>query len=55
MMTLDELIETLQKMRTDVRGDAAALIFGREVTAKHITQVEEVTIEGKDVPGILLS
>jgi hypothetical protein len=55
MMTLDELIKTLQEMRAHASGDAPTLIFGREITAKHITQVEEVTIEGLDMPGILLS
>lgn len=55
MVTLDELIKTLQKMRAHTSGDAPALIFGREITAKHIIQVEEVTIEGIETPGILLS
>jgi len=55
VVTLDELIKTLQKMRAHTSGDAPALIFGREITAKHIIQVEEVTIEGIETPGILLS
>jgi hypothetical protein len=54
-MTLDELIETLHEIRAHLHGDAPTLIFGREITAKHITQVEEVPIEGSETPGILLS
>lgn len=54
-MTLDELIKALQEMRAHASGDAPTLIFGREVTAKHITQVEEVPIEGIEMSGILLS
>ncbi len=54
-MTLDELIKTLQEMRAHAPGDAPTLLFGREITAKHIAQVEEVAIEGNDTPGILLS
>ena len=55
-MTLKELDEWIQKLKTTVQGDARILIPSRNAAAEHLTQIDQVTvsIKGKDVPGILL-
>ncbi len=55
-MTLEELDRHVQNLKRILPGHARILVPGRIATAEHLTQVERVTvsIEGKDVPGVLL-